>query len=85
MISVTHSPETTPTRGQTEGSTTPTHKSDQQRLVRERSFPTSVPLMELLHYIRRTKGTGTLMIDINQGGIGSIRFCEETKITFNDK
>jgi hypothetical protein len=63
----------------------PTHRTDTHRLVRERTFPPSTPLHELLMYIRKIKGTGTLMIDLNQGGIGSIRFCEEQHLTFDPK
>jgi hypothetical protein len=62
-----------------------THVSDKARMVRERRYSPTVPLMELLNYIRRIKGTGTLMIDLNQGGIGSVRYCEETSIEFDEK
>ena len=59
--------------------------SDKSRIVRERRYPPTIPLMEILAYIRQAKGTGTLMIDLNQGGIGGIRFCEETHLQFDQK
>jgi len=63
----------------------PVATEEKQRIVRERRFPPSVPLMELLQYLRQTKGTGTLMIDLHDGGVGGIRYCEETKLTFPSK
>jgi hypothetical protein len=33
-----------------------------------------------MHQLREKRATGTLFIDLNQGGIGTIRFREETHI-----
>lgn len=58
------------------------HESDRHRLVRERVFLPSQDLMKILMHIRRKGITGRLMIDLNCGGIGSIRLCEEHRIEF---
>jgi hypothetical protein len=50
--------------------------------VRERAFPSSSDLNYVLRLLRSSHSTGTLMIDVNQGGVGSIRFREETKVDF---
>jgi hypothetical protein len=59
--------------------------SDESRLVREVRYPPTTSLMQLLMYIRNKKGTGTLIIDLHQGGIGAIRFCEQTHLEFDSQ
>jgi len=63
-------------------SATATHVSESHHLVRERAFPSSSDLNYVLRLLRSSHSTGTLMIDVNQGGVGSIRFREETKVDF---
>lgn len=57
----------------------PLHVSESQRIVRTRQFPTDTDLLLILSDLRRNQSTGTLMIDLSQGGIGSVRFREEQK------
>ena len=56
--------------------------SDKSTVVRTVSFHPSVDLMQKLMYLRSKRVTGTLSVDLNQGGIGSIRFREESQIDF---
>ena len=60
-------------------SSTP-HIRDSQVLVRERGFPPTMDIASLLHFLRDQRSTGKLMIDMNQGGIGTIRFREEAHV-----
>lgn len=63
------------------GATLATQES--HRLVRERMFG-GASLTHVLESIRDSHSTGTLLIDISQGAIGSIRFREEHKVTFDE-
>lgn len=54
--------------------------SETHRLVRERVFPHPLDVPAILHLLRQQSATGTLTIDLNQGGVGSIRFREERRI-----
>ena len=56
---------------------------DTYRLVRERVYSGSHDLMTLVMSLRVEKVTGTLSIDMNQGGVGRIRFREEQDIRYN--
>ena len=60
----------------------PTHISERHHLIRERSFPASADIAYVLKLLRSSHSTGMLMIDVNEGGVGSIRFREETKVDF---
>ena len=51
-------------------------------LTREREFPSSADLSYVIKLLRDAHSTGTLMIDISQGGVGSIRFREESSVDF---
>lgn len=53
-------------------------------LVRERRFPAS-ELSSVLSSLRDSRSTGTLLIDMNQGGVGTIRFREEHPIRLSPK
>jgi len=58
---------------------------DSQVLVRERNFTLHPEIIHLVRELRRKllldkSYTGTLFIDLNQGGVGSIRFREEARI-----
>jgi hypothetical protein len=55
---------------------------DETSVVRIRAFSPSTDLMQLIVHLRRSKSTGTIMVDLNQGGVGSIRFREESCIVF---
>jgi len=50
-------------------------------LVRTRKFPRSTDLNFILKLLRMAHSTGTLMVDLNCGGVGSIRFREEHKLS----
>lgn len=68
-----------------------TSVSESHHLVRERKFPLSQDISSALQSLSRALGlressaTGTLLVDINQGGIGSIRFREEKKVDLSEK
>ncbi len=51
-------------------------------LVRERNFPSS-ELMQVIQYLRSEKATGTLTLNLSQGGINRIRFREEQDIRYD--
>jgi hypothetical protein len=55
-----------------------------QTIIRERDFPITFQVMQLASALRDhlnlTKSTGTIQIDLNQGGICSVRFREEKKV-----
>lgn len=53
--------------------------AEQQHIVRERLF--LITPEDVLELLSATRATGTLVIDLNQGGVGSIRFTERKKIT----
>ena len=57
----------------------PSHVSESSRVVRERHFPADTNLRALLAMLRRMRATGTIQIDIADGGVGSVRFREEKK------
>lgn len=56
------------------------HIVDSRTMVRERTFADLDP-KELLDFLRACHATGTVLIDLNQGGIGSLRFREEMTVT----
>ena len=56
---------------------------DTYRLVRERVYSGSHDLMQLIMSLRVEKVSGTLSVDLSQGGIRSIRFHEEQDIRYN--
>lgn len=72
-------PAPPPTR---EGAPTPTHNAESHRIVRERVFPPS-QLSSLLQVIRDAHLTGTVMLDVSQGTIASVRFREEHPLNFS--
>jgi hypothetical protein len=61
------------------------HISESHKLVRERSFPNSQSIQDILSHLKSTRSTGQLIIDIGQGGVGTIRFKEEHKVRFEDE
>ena len=60
------------------------HISESHRLVRERSFQPKGSIENIIEVLRESHATGQLVIDMNQGGIGSIRFREEQKVKFDE-
>jgi hypothetical protein len=60
------------------------HISESHRLVRERSFTPKSSIETIIEILKESHATGQLMIDMNQGGIGSIRFREEQKVNFEE-
>jgi hypothetical protein len=52
---------------------------ERHALVRERTFPPA-ELERVLLQMHESRATGTLMLDITQGALNSIRFREEHKI-----
>lgn len=56
--------------------------SESHTLVRERSFPSSSSIDSIVRTLRSERVTGTLTVDFNQGGIGSVTFREKKKIAF---
>lgn len=51
-----------------------------QKIVRERRFSAKHSAQDILDSLRFYKSTGTVMIDLHEGGIGSIRFREEALV-----
>lgn len=73
MSTATHPPR--PSRSLRPAAAPPT---ESHRLVRERRFsPSEVHIPDIL---RELHATGTLCIDISQGGVGSVRFVEEQRL-----
>ena len=50
-----------------------------ERIVRERVYPPT-ELERVLLLMHESRATGTLMLDISQGALNSIRFREERKL-----
>lgn len=61
------------------------HVSESHHIVRERQFSPATPLDEIRRTLHDSRATGTLSIDFSDGGIGTIRFSERKKISFDDK
>jgi hypothetical protein len=61
------------------------HVSESHHLIRERTFPPTTNINEILRVLRDAHAIGTLSIDVVQGGVGSIRFHEKHKLTLDDK
>lgn len=63
--------------------------SEETRVVRERSFfvngDKESAVLKALCQLARESATGQLILDVNCGGIGSIRFQEERKVIFPEK
>lgn len=56
---------------------------EQHHLVRERLFGTT-DVSLIVAALHDSRSTGTLLIDLSQGSVNSIRFSERHKVTFND-
>ena len=62
----------------------PLPASESHHLVRERVFRSSrEDVYSALRSLLESRSTGTLMVDIANGGIGSVRFREEKKVDFS--
>jgi len=70
-----------PRREETNPTKLPTHVRDSHILVRERRFPPSQDIAALMKFLRDMHSTGTLMINISQGGICTLRYREEINVT----
>ena len=55
--------------------------SESHSVVRERTFDNGMDIDYLLGLLRNQRVTGTLRIDLSQGGIGGIRLEERQKLT----
>ena len=57
---------------------------ESQTILRERSFPVSNEVMifvrALQQHLGLSRSTGMLCVDINQGGVGTVRFKEQQGI-----
>lgn len=60
--------------------TTITESKDHRSIIRERHFSVS-DYERVMLLIHESRTTGTLMLDLRQGGIAGIRLREEQKIT----
>jgi hypothetical protein len=56
------------------------HLSEATAVVRERTYHRDTDLAYLLGLLRNQAATGTLRIDLSQGGVGTIRFEERQSI-----
>ena len=56
------------------------HVSEATAVVRERTYHRDTDIAYLLGLLRNTAATGTLRIDLSQGGVGNIRFEERQAI-----
>lgn len=61
------------------GSTESVH--DSHILVRERRFPSSQDITALMHFLRNSRSTGMLMINLSQGSVCTVRYREEINVT----
>lgn len=61
-----------------------TPAQESHRMVRERLFGTT-DVAEVLSSLVDSRSTGTLLVDLSQGTVGSIRFREEQKVKFDTK
>lgn len=62
--------------------------SESVRVIRDRQFSPEGgedAILRALAHLRHEHVCGTLMIDIANGGIGSLRFHEEQQVNFPDK
>ena len=57
-----------------------TPSRDETTITRVRSFSPSMKLMHIILQLRREHVTGSLILDLNQGGICNIRCCESSRI-----
>jgi len=65
--------------------TTLTNNMDNYRLVRERSFTSSHDdLVQIILQLRTERATGTLTINLSQGGINRVQFREEQDIRYQN-
>jgi hypothetical protein len=54
--------------------------TENHSIKRERTFDASASLDAICHVLRLERATGKLVVDMNCGGKGTIRFCEEQVI-----
>ncbi len=57
---------------------------DSYKLVHEQIYH-GASLMAVIQHLRSARSTGTLFIDLSQGGIGKIRFREQQDIMYEPK
>lgn len=62
----------------------PIPAAESSTVIRERFYDDTADsdLLALLREIRSSRATGQLILDINLGGVGSIRFREQHQVTF---
>jgi hypothetical protein len=60
--------------------TTDFHLTEATSVVRERTYHRDSDIAYIIGLLRTQAATGTLRIDLSQGGIGSIRFEERKKL-----
>jgi hypothetical protein len=61
------------------------HVSESHKLEHVRHYPADVDVNQLLESLAKQRVIGTLMIDLQQGGVGSVRLREERRLTFDDE
>jgi hypothetical protein len=61
-----------------------THASDRHRVMRERVFEPA-QLQSVFLLIHESRTTGTLLLDLHQGGIRNIRLQEEQPLQLDEK
>ena len=69
-------------------SSLPVVSAESHHIVRERRFVVDAgddSVLAALAHLRREHITGTLLVDIACGGIATLRFREEQKVTFDEK
>jgi hypothetical protein len=59
---------------------TPSPVTDNATIVKEQSYAPADFAAVMLH-LHESRATGTLCLDLRQGGVGSIRFVEERRIS----
>ena len=59
------------------------HVSESHHLVRERRFDARTPLDDIARTLRESRATGTLTVDLAQGGVASVTFRERQGVHFD--
>jgi hypothetical protein len=68
--------------------TSATITAESTHIIRDRQFSLDAgdeAILVAIAHLRREHVTGTLMVDLVCGGIGSLRFREQQKVSFPDK
>lgn len=63
------------------GGTNGQHVNEATSVIRERTYHRDTDIAYVIGLLRNQAATGTLHIDLSQGGVGSIRFEERQRIS----